>query len=331
MGSDFFAFLKKLSLSHEFKMVREDKATWKANYFEKIVQLLDEYPKCFLVEADNVGSKQMQQIRISLRGHAVVLMGKNTMMRKAIRGHLTNNPKLESLMNHIKGNVGFVFTKEDLVSIRDMLLANKVKAPAKAGALAPLDVKVPAQNTGMGPEKTSFFQALNIPTKITKGTIEITNNVALIKAGDKVGMSEATLLNMLGISPFTYGLVVNKVYDSGSIFDPSILDITDEDLKTHILAGIRNIAALCLKIGYPTVASVPHSIINGMKNCIALAAVTDITFKEAETMKAYLADPTAFAVAAPVAAAVEVVEEKEAEKEESEDDSMDGGMFDMFG
>ena len=128
----------------------------------------------------------MQQIRISLRGHAVVLMGKNTMMRKAIRGHLVNNPKLETLMNHIRGNVGFVFTKEDLVSIRDMLLANKVKAPAKAGALAPLDVAVPAQNTGLGPEKTSFFQALNIPTKITKGTIEITNNVALIKAGDKV-------------------------------------------------------------------------------------------------------------------------------------------------
>merc|ERR1712158_319026 len=230
--------------------------------------------------------------------------------------------------NHIKGNVGFVFTKEDLVTIRDMLLANKVKAPAKAGALAPLDVKVPAQNTGLGPEKTSFFQALNIPTKITKGTIEITNNVALIKAGDKVGMSEATLLNMLGISPFTYGLVVNKVYDSGSIFDPTILDITDEDLKTHILAGIRNIASLCLKIGYPTVASVPHSIINGMKNCMALAAVTDITFKEAETMKAFLADPSAFAVAAPVAAVEEVKEATPAAAEESEEDSMDGGMFD---
>jgi len=312
-------------------MVREDKSTWKANYFQKIVQLLDEYPKCFLVEADNVGSKQMQQIRMSLRGHAVVLMGKNTMMRKAIRGHLANNPKLECLMNHIKGNVGFVFTKEDLVSIRDMLLANKVKAPAKAGALAPLDVQVPAQNTGLGPEKTSFFQALNIPTKITKGTIEITNNVNLITAGDKVGMSEATLLNMLGISPFTYGLVVTKVYDSGSIFDPSILDITDEDLKAHVLAGIRNIASLCLKIGYPTVASVPHSIINGMKNCMALAAVTDITFKEAETMKAFLADPSAFAVAAPVAVVEEVKEDTPAAAEESEDDSMDGGMFDMFG
>merc|ERR1712071_214227 len=120
--------------------------------------LLDEYPKCFIVGADNVGSKQMQEIRIALRGQAVVLMGKNTMMRKAIRGHLEKNPDLERLLPHIKQNVGFVFTNEELVDVRDLLLANNVMAPA--------------QNTGMGPEKTSFFQALSIPTKITKGTIE---------------------------------------------------------------------------------------------------------------------------------------------------------------
>ena len=49
-----------------------------------------------------------------------------------------------------------------------------------------MDVVVPAQNTGMGPEKTSFFQALAIPTKITKGTIEIIKDVELIKVGDYV-------------------------------------------------------------------------------------------------------------------------------------------------
>ena len=49
----------------------------------------------------------------------------------------------------------------------------QVEAPAKAGAVAPCDVVVPAQNTGLGPEKTSFFQALQIQTKISKGTIEI--------------------------------------------------------------------------------------------------------------------------------------------------------------
>jgi len=315
-------------------MVREDKKTWKTNYFNKIVQLLDEYPKCFLVEADNVGSKQMQQIRIALRGHAVVLMGKNTMMRKAIRGHLQNNPQLELLLPHIKGNIGFVFTKDDLVTIRDMVLGNKVKAPAKAGAIAPLNVQIPAQNTGLGPEKTSFFQALNIPTKITKGTIEIINDVDLIKTGDKVGMSESTLLNMLGISPFTYGLVVKKVYESGSIFDPTILDITDDDLKKSIMTAVRNVASISLSIGYPTIASVPHSVVNGMKKCLAIAAVTDITFKEAEMLKEYLADPSKFAVAAAPAAAsgggaapAAAAKKVESEKEESDDD-MGFGLFD---
>merc|ERR1712142_1343146 len=308
---------------------------WKANYFEKLMGLLEEYPKCFIVGADNVGSKQMQEIRIALRGKAVVLMGKNTMMRKAIRGHLDKNPDLERLLPHIKQNVGFVFTNEELVDIRDLLLANKVKAPARAGAIAPLDVIVPAQNTGMGPEKTSFFQALSIPTKITKGTIEIIQDVPLIKAEDKVGMSEATLLNMLNISPFTYGLLIQKVYDSGSVFAPEILDITDDDLKAKFMQGVATVAAVSLSINYPTLASVPHSIVNGTKNLLSVAAVTDITFKEAEMIKEYLADPSKFAAAAaapaagdaaPAAAAAAAPAKEESEDEESDDMGM--GLFD---
>jgi ribosomal protein L10 len=62
------------------------------------------------VNADNVGSKQMQQIRISLRGHAIVLMGKNTMMRKAIRGHLSNNPKLEQVQNRFPRTIAQSFS-----------------------------------------------------------------------------------------------------------------------------------------------------------------------------------------------------------------------------
>jgi len=313
-------------------MVKEDKSTWKSNYFLKITQLFDDYPKCFIVNADNVGSKQMQQIRQAMRGRAVVLMGKNTMMRKAIRGHLENNPALEKLLPCIRNNVGFVFTREDLVEIRELLLANKVQAPARTGALAPLDVAIPAQATTLGPEKTSFFQALQIPTKITKGTIEILNEVNLIKMGERVGQSESTLLNMLNISPFTYGLQVENVYDSGTIFNPAILDITDDDIKASFMSGVRNVAALCLAIKYPTTASVPHSIVNGFKNLLAIAVTTDIDFAEAEQTKEYLKDPSKFAAvtAAAPAAASEAPKKEAAKKEESEseDDDMGFGLFD---
>jgi len=310
-----------------------DKTTWKANYFTKITQCFDEYSRCFIVGADNVGSKQMQEIRIALRGHAVVLMGKNTMIRKAIRGHLESIPSLEKLLPHIVTNVGFVFTNEDLTEIRDKLLANKKRAPARAGAIAPCPVTIPAQNTGLGPEKTSFFQALQIPTKISRGTIEIVNDVQLMKEGDKVGASEATLLNMLNISPFTYGLVVQQVYDQGTVFSPKVLDITDDDLLVTFQMGLSNVAAVSLAIGFPTIASVPHSVVNGFKRLLALAAVTDITFKEAETLKEFLADPSKFAAlaatAAPAAAAAAAPEPvKEEEPEEESDDDMGFGLFD---
>jgi len=318
-------------------MGREDRASWKSNYFLKLIQLLDEYPKCFIVGVDNVGSKQMQQIRQSLRANAILLMGKNTMIRKAIRGHLENNPALEKLLTHIRGNVGFVFTREDLVDVRDRILENKVKAPARAGAIAPLDVKLPPQNTGLGPEKTSFFQALQIPTKISKGTIEILNEIHLIKKDDKVGASEATLLNMLNISPFTYGLKILQVYDSGTVFAPEILDITPEDLRAKFLEGVRNVAAVSLAIGYPTVASAPHSIVNGLKNLIAIAVETEITFKAAEMSKEYLKDPSKFAASVAAVAAPKAgspakgggkKEEKKEESEEGSEDDMGFGLFD---
>lgn len=227
----------------------------------------------------------MQQIRMALRKHAVVLMGKNTMIRKAIRGHLSENPKLEKLLNHVRGNVGFVFTNEDLTDIRDRILSNRVAVPAKAGAIAPVDVHLQPQVTGLDPEKTSFFQALSIPTKISKGRIEILNEIHLIHKGDKVGASEATLLNMLGVSPFSYGLIINQIFDNGTVFGPEVLDITPEVLREKFAEGIKNIAAISLAVNYPNAASVPHMLVNGMKKLMAVALETEITFKEAEKVK----------------------------------------------
>merc|ERR1711939_190670 len=158
-------------------------------------------------------------------------------------------------------------------------------APAKAGAIAPCDVFIPAGPTAMPPEMTNFFQALNINTKISKGKIEILKEVHIIVEGEKVQASEATLLAKLGIVPFSYGLVIQQVYDEGSIFEAKVLDITNDDIFQHFTAGLSNISCLSLAMSYPTAVSVPHMLANGLKNCLALAAVTDIEFKEAETIK----------------------------------------------
>lgn len=316
-------------------MVKEDRNTWKAQYFTNLIEKFEEYPKCFIVGVDNVRSRQMQQIRASLRGSAELMMGKNTMIRKVIRGRINSQPQLEKLLPYIKENVGFVFTRESLPDIRDRILENKVAAPAKAGATAPVDVKIPPQNTGLGPEKTSFFQALSIPTKITRGTIEILNEVHLIKIGDKVGASEAALLNMLKIFPFSYGLIIRMVYEDGSVYHPSVLDMKPEDFVANLQSAISRVAAVSLAINHTCAASIPHTLIRAFKNCLALSVMTDYTFPESERIKEYLADPSKFASAAPVQKAVAggggggaAAEQPKEEEEEESDDDMGFGLFD---
>jgi len=301
-------------------------------YFEKLKELLNKYPSIFLVNVDNVGSNQMHQIRVALRGKGVVLMGKNTMVRRALRSILAEYPQFEKLLPHVKGNIGFVFTSDDLKDVRDIILSNKVAAPARAGAFAPKDVTVPAGNTGMEPGKTSFFQALGIPTKIARGTIEIVSDVKVVTAGTRVGTSEATLLNMLNISPFTYGMSVVQIFDRGNAFSSDVLDVDQQELVDRFLTGVKTIAAISLALNYPTIVSVTHSLVNAYKNLLAISIATDYTFDGAEKVKEYLANPEAFAVAAPVAAAAATseapkAEEKEEEKEESDDD-MGFGLFD---
>lgn len=315
-------------------MVREDRGAWKSNYFDKLKRLFEEYDKLFVVGADNVRSKQFQEIRIALRGKGVILMGKNTMMRKAIKDHVVqDNQAAEKILNLCVGNVGFVFVKDDFDSVRQIINEKRLRAPARAGAISPVDVVVPSQNTGMGPEKTSFFQALNIATKISRGTIEILNDVKVLEAGKKVGPSEATLLNMLNVSPFTYGLELKSVYDEGNVYAPAVLDIKEEDLVDEFMKGIASMASISLALGYPTQASIPHTMINAAKQLVGvtLALDSDYSFPIADKVKEILADPSKFAAAAPVASAAAAdAPKEEAKKEESEEESDDDMGFGLF-
>ncbi|CCX32801.1 60S acidic ribosomal protein P0, partial [Pyronema domesticum] len=307
----------------------------KTVYYEKLKGYLEDYKSIFVVSVDHVTSQQMHEIRKALRGRGVVLMGKNTMVRRAVRVLMTEFPEYERLLPHVKGNIGFVFTNDDLKEIRDIILSNRVAAPAKAGATAPVDIYIPAGNTGMEPGKTSFFQALGVPTKIARGTIEITTDLKLVEAGGRVGASEATLLNMLNISPFSYGMGIAQVYDDGQCFPSSVLDIGEDALLKAFLGVVQQIASVSLAINYPTLPSVIHSVVNAYKKAVSVALCTDYSWEAIDELKDRIANPDAYASAAPAAAASgsapeasKTEEKKDEEEEESEEDGGFGGLFD---
>jgi len=129
----------------------------KEKYKSKFEKLLGEYKNVLVVGIDNVGSLQMQKVRIALRGKAILIMGKNTLMRMIIREMAVANPKLEALLPFVRGNMGLVFTNDDLQKIRQVITEYKVPAGAKSGTFAPTDVFVPPGATGLDPGQTGFF------------------------------------------------------------------------------------------------------------------------------------------------------------------------------
>jgi len=320
----------------------------KRAYFDQLWQLLDKSSMIMIVNVDNVRSSQLQTIRHQMRGQGTVLMGKNTMMRKAIRTKADNKGEYDALLQLLVGNVGLIFVHKDVREVRRVIAANLVGAPAKAGAIAPVDVVVPAGNTGMDPNQTSFFQVLNIPTKINKGTVEIVNDVNLLKKGDKVGSSEAALLQKLNIRPFSYGLTVLKIFDEGSVYDVSVLDISEEDLMKNFKQGVDRLTNVALAVGYPARTAIPQYVAHAFRNLLSIAVSTDINFKQAKEIKEYIKDPSKFAAAAAAAApaaapakedkkgkdaaaAAAAPAKKEEKKEappEEEDTDMGFGLFD---
>jgi len=69
-----------------------------------------------------------------------------------------------------------------------------------------------------------------------------------------------------------------QVFENNTLYDPAVLDITDEDMLKSVSAGIANVAALSLATDCPTLASIPHSVINAYKNVLGLSLATEYSF-----------------------------------------------------
>jgi len=310
-------------------IVENKKWVRKSAYWTKLNAALDEYKNILIIGVDFVGSKQMQQTRISLRKEkAIVLMGKNTIIRKVFRERAEKNPQLEGLMPYIFGNIGFVFTNGDLNTLRQIVTANKVPAGAKTGVIAPIDVVIPPGPTGLDPGQTSFFQTLNIGTKIVKGSIEMTVASKVCTKGEKISASAAALLNKLNIRPFEYGITVDTVYENGATYSVKVLDMGENDLVNMFTNAAGRLAAVSFALGYINQVTLPHSFGRAFRMICSIALETGYDFDELKAVKEAIANPGAAAPAATKAAAPAAAAAKAPEPEPEEETAP---AVDLFG
>ena len=203
----------------------------KTLYFERFSYLFSKYSQIIFVDTEKINSNQFKKCRKALGKNSILVLGKNKIVKKVLKSNVKKNPELEKLMPYLKGNIGFIFTTISPIDVKKILIENQEPAPAKAGQIAPDDVIIPAGLTGITPDGTSLFQALNIQTKISKGLIEIQNPVKIITKGQLIGNSEVILLQKLNITPFSYKLDIKLIFENKCCIKPEILDISSEEIE----------------------------------------------------------------------------------------------------
>ncbi len=327
---------------------------WKVDSVEKLASIINESKMIGLVNVEGVGAKQLQGIRDSLRGSAIIKMSRNTLMIRALEK--STKKGMKDLIEFVTGPIAFVFSDQDPFVLSKFLSENKAAAPAKGGQISPKDIIILAMNTGVAPGPfISELAGLKIPSRVKGGSIHITADTVAVKAGDVISNAMAMMLSRLGIEPMELQLTLIAAYTDGEVLTADSFVIDLEALFNQVLLGHQYAVNLSVNTGIPTEETmsliitkasieakslvrtigffVPEMLNEFLSkaNSEALALAMAASEKDPEAIPSEILGQVKTAVAATEAVAPEAAQPEEPEEEEEEAEEEVAGIGGLFG
>ena len=147
-------------------------AEWKKEEVKELKGIIGEYDVIGIVDLVNIPAKQLQEMRKSLKGKAVIRMSKKNLIDLAFEDCNADKTNIVDLSEHMDGQVALIATDKNPFKLYKLLEDSKTSAPAKPGTVAPDDIVVPEGDTGFEPGPfLGELQQVGIPAKIDKGKI----------------------------------------------------------------------------------------------------------------------------------------------------------------
>ena len=327
-------------------------ADWKKEKVAELEELTNNNEIIGIVNLADIPAPQLQAMRKSLGDKAILKLSRKNFIKIALRN---SNKTVEGLADYLEGQPAMVFTAMNPFKLFKILEDSKTEAPAKAGAIAPADIVVPAGDTSFPPGPIlGELQQAGIPAKIDKGSIVVQEDAVVVEEGEPVPKNVADVLTKLEIYPMEVGIDLLAVYEDNTIYTADVLKIDEEETKTSIASAYQSAINLSVFAGILNSESAPLLIQKAARDAMNLAINANIlTSKTTDQIlsKAY-AQMLAIAsqlsddalddelreklssqpqAAAPAEEAVEEVEEEEEEEEEDAEVSAAAGLGALFG
>ena len=333
-------------------------APWKAGAISKLSDDIARGGTFAIIDVHGIPADAMLGMRKSLREYMSIRVAKKKLMNRA-----WNEANLdERILNEMYGNAvqpALVQTsKFDSFALFSELKKTEAGRAAKPGDIAPKDIIVEKQDTGMAPGPiVGDLNSIGIPAKIMKGSVHIQKDTVAIKEGETFESELGLMLSKLGINPIVTGLKLISTYENGTKFTPDLLDINFDEFRTEVIGAVSATFNLACNVGWMTNVTMPTMLSKASSEALNVAVeagvINDKTLPlfigrasasmlglasklDSSALDEELASKLGAVASAAAASATTVAEETDstpAEVEEDEDDEPEefGGLGDLFG
>jgi len=237
-------------MSAEAERKTENLPEWKREEVADLVETIESYDSVGVVNIAGIPSRQLQSMRADLYPSTELRVSRNTLLVRALE---EVDEGIETLTEHIQGQVGLIGTNDNPFALYKTLEASKTPAPINAGEVAPNDIVIPEGDTGVDPGPfVGELQQVGAAARIMEGSIQVTEDSTVLSAGGEVSDDLANVLSELGIEPKEVGLDLRAVFSEGVVFDPEDLDIDVEAYRDDVATAAARARNLSVNATYPT-------------------------------------------------------------------------------
>ncbi|MHA1804025.1 MAG: 50S ribosomal protein L10 [Promethearchaeota archaeon] len=247
---------------------------WKIKEVNELVDLFKKYKNVAVLTFAGINDRQVQETRKILRGKAIIKMSKKNLQIRAIEKFQKESKKegLEELKKNIPHQASLLFTNVDIFKIKRLFEENKWMIPAKPNAITPVDIIVPAGDTGLptGQVISELNMTLRLPTRIQNDTIWIREDKMTHKAGDFVTVKEAAVLKKLGITPLESVIKIHYAWCDGEVLPPEVIYMDLDQFQKDVESAFLEAKKLAIELNIIDIETVDALVQKGFRESLAL-------------------------------------------------------------
>ena len=248
-------------------------AEYKIKTVDEIAKKMKDSKTVLIASVKGLPGSQFHAIKKKLRGKAEIQVAKKSLVSRALQK--SGKGALQNLKEQLSADIAIFFSDLDAFELSALLSESQSEARAKAGDLAPEDIKIEPGPTDLVPGPAiSELSGVGLKVAVEDGKLAIKTGATVVKEGQPIDEKLASVLGKLNIAPMKVGFVPVAAYDSES--DKVYVGIKID--KEETLNELRNLIGKALgfatSIEFVTKETISQFIAKAAMEEKALAALS---------------------------------------------------------